>query len=273
MVDCALETDKRRWKINVDECNRSVCQPYSHQSGELWTILKNQLSDETQPNRLTMFNGGCFKFGYSVWEQVKLARLKDIVAGYPLYDNEIALSSEGVRFFIEIDYRTPVVVDLPSRNQLLADAVLVQRVLKGLLPNLDWSCVFLDCQVKMKTDKIIAIGSHLIFSNVVVDSPTGAKLCEFIQKSTNLSVDSAPYRSASVSLRPAFSRKLGVCPDCRGLTGLQPDCVMCKGVGKMGQGSYYTPRKVLTKEGRVKDYTSEDTSIIPVTTGLFTNLY
>jgi hypothetical protein len=267
------DADKIRWGIEAAGLGRSVCQPYAYQNGALWTLLSSQPNDGTQPNRLTMFNGGCFKFDYSLWSSIKAARLRDIVAGYPLFDNEFAQSSEGIRFFVEVDYRTSVVAVQPSRVRLLADAVVIQSVLRGLFPQHDCSCVFLDCHLKMKTEDTVAVGSHLIFSGLVVDSETGAKLCAVIQGQTKLAVDSAPYKTNFASLRPVFSRKLAVCPDCRGFAGLQTDCVVCKGVGKVGQGSYYIPRKVIDRVGRVKEYQGEDTSIIPDGVGLFTNFY
>lgn len=263
-------------RINIGEQKRIVQHPYARKNGALWSALRAcELSSQAlAPSRLTMFNGACFKFDYQFWSEIKRVRRADIVAGYPLFDNEIALSGEGIRFFVEVDYRLNVdqvqsELDIPTSAQLLRDGLAIQRAVHslGLFP--DCRCILLDCHMKMKTDRVIAIGLHAVFTNIVVDSATGVKLCQAVQKATQLEVDSVPYKTSSASLRPAFSRKVGDCPDCFGSVELMRDCHTCSGQGKVGMGSYYIPRKVIAHDGTVQDYQGEDTSIIPPRAGTF----
>ena len=255
---------------------RIVKVPYTHKLSHLWSVLADVATPDTLPIRLTMFNGGTFAFAYPAWPAVHSARMLDIVLGYPLFDNEIASSSEGIQFFVELDYQVAVTdlyseMDLPTAQKLWSDALLIHQTLKQLFLCRDHTCVLLDCPPKMKKDQLIALGLHMVFTDIVVDSYTGAKLCQELQKRTRLVIDAAPYKSTSATLRPAFSRKVGKCAECQQHPLLMTDCPDCASTGKVGLGSFYIPRQVITHEGVFREYRGESTSIVPATPGAFSN--
>ena len=264
--------------ITEADQQRVVPHPYNHKKSHVWLLLEKVSQSDLDPIRVTMFNGGTYRFPYSAWTAVQAARKLDIVTGYPLFDNEIANSSEGVKFFVELDYTIQLdqvfsEMDIPSLPQLTKDALLIHEKLKSVYLCSDHTCVLLVCQMKMKKDNLIAIGSHLVFTSMVVDTYTGARLCNILKEMTNLNIDSAPYKSTSASLRPAFSRKIGQCTECQNHPMLIKGCRLCDRQGKIGMGSFYVPRKVITHEGDIREYNGESTSIIPLLPGYFSNIF
>jgi hypothetical protein len=255
-------------------------------TGELNKLLKKLKKGKKSKEkcRLSLFNGvdsGSFTFDYSVWEQIKEARAIDIINEVALFDNEIALSDEGIVFFVEVDYRIPMKsvfneYDIPNEEQTINDALIIQNVVRKYFS--DVSFVFMTAPLKMKEmGTIYAIGTHLIFYNIIVNSSTGAQICKDIKNTTKLDVDVQPYKRSSASLRPAYSRKIIDCEWCEKDQRLMYNCEYCNlpgrdgnGPGQLGCGSFYTANAVFDSEGVARPYNNEPTSIIPDIPGQFT---
>ena len=272
-----LEDFRGQTVCSITEADRQrvVKRPYNYKKGHLWSLVEN-IDLDCESIRITMFNGRTCRFGYTEWSAIQRARTLDIVADYPLFDNEIAQSKEGIKFFVELDYVVPVETvssekDIPTVYHLMQDALVIHEKLKSIYLCSDHTCMVLVCPLKMKKENVIARGSHLIFTDIIVDSSTGAKLCQELARLTNLNIDSAPYKSTTASLRPAFSRKIGQCLECQNHPILLAECQNCDGTGNVGMGSFYVPRQVITHEGLVREYNGESTSIIPSIPGNFTN--
>lgn len=223
----------------------------------------------TQAFQMTSFAGGTYSFPITAWPEIRRLRNADIDKGIALFDNEAALSETGVRFFVEVDYRVDLAKlywdeAIPNFTDLCNDAVALftnlQRKFEGKLSG----AVLLTSPPKLKNDRIIGVGSHLIFSNLTVNCELGRKLCLYLREGTGLDIDDTPYKTQYACLRPAFSRKVGDCPDCVLLGEYRKnDCNYCLGNLKVGLGSFYTPVLVLNKLGECRPYTNEPTYITP----------
>lgn len=217
--------------------------------------VKKAISDSENnqnPIRLTFFNGGTGRFPFAFWNDVYMARVRNIVADKIMYDNDIAISSEGVRLFIEMDYRDAF--GSPSDETIFTHASTCRDVVKRFFP--DGNSESFDMWVllsepklkytKSLIDPVIAMGCHIVFPNLVVTCAQGSQICH----SANIDLEAKHgianvvddcYHTETVSLRPMYGRKLEMCLLCLGDFEMKVSCTVCKGRGKVPSPSVYKP--------------------------------
>jgi hypothetical protein len=246
-------------------CRKTHRQPYAKQGALMALVQRFQTRFKKQEKmRLTCFNGASAHFPLDQWPAVWAARAEDIAAGLPVYDNEFAYGSEGIRLFFELDHRVPL-ASAPAEifeDRFFVDSCrAIQRVLQEFFPSADLMAHVLLCRPKFKESAWISTGCHLVFPQVVVTCPVGKQLCHLLAQRAGVVVDAAPYKSEVACLRPAHSRKLGRCNLC--FAALVQPCPVCLGCSKIGDASVYVPVYTLTREQVLQPYSGGSTSIIP----------
>ncbi len=247
---------------------RSIPLAYN---GDFQQILRDtcKRTSPDQSIRMTSFAGGTYSFPSGFWPELRRIRETDLTKGIGVFDNEFALSEEGVRFFVEVDYRLKLnelfwEEQIPNFEIIYRDATILFGKLQDKFEGKLSGAVILTAPPKIKNRDTVCVGCHLIVNNLTVNCDLGRNLCDYLQESTGLDVDAAPYKSQYASLRPAFSRKVGECPECSVLGRYKrPDCKHCSGKLKVGSGSFYTPVKALNDLGELMDYSGESTYITP----------
>jgi hypothetical protein len=212
------------------------------------------------PMRLTFFNNGTCHFPFCAWVDVFRARAQDIELGNLMYDNDFALSDEGIKLFFELDYRSKD--DSPEEQTILQHVKVCQEVVHEFFASnkfLDHSCwVLLSTPkpkyVKEEIQPLISMGCHIVFKNIVVNCEQGTQLCQ----SVNLRLESrygirnlvdCCYKREVASLRPLYCRKLESCHDCLNFEDLRLNCETCLARGKVSSGSIYVPTHLLGADG------------------------
>jgi hypothetical protein len=240
-------------------------------TGQFHQTLQNRYRRKSKSDsfRMTSFAGGTYDFPLSAWPEIRRIRDIDLSRDIAVFDNEFSLSESGVRFFVEVDYRIQIKdifweEDIPNSQTLREDAVAIFHTLQIKFGGKLTGAVLLTSPPKLKNDLVIAVGSHLIFENLVVNCEFGRELCHYLRIKTQLDIDDAPYKTNYACLRPAFSRKTGDCPNCKVLGEYKyPDCPLCLGNLKVGLGSFYTPVLNLDQSGNPYPYLNEPTYITP----------
>lgn len=206
------------------------------------------------PPRLTFFTGGTGCFPESFWGEILVRRTQDVQKGVITFENEMCYGHEGIKFFVELDYRQNIIV---GKEIMLRDAKVCCDVLKNFFPSVtNTSYWVLTCTPKLKYKKdnpkpLIACGCHVIFPYVTVTNEQGWEITEEIAELLRVPfapVDN-PYGGKIASLRPMLSRKIVECPDCLMCDALKGNCRFCRGRGKVISGSVYTPSFYFNKEG------------------------
>lgn len=260
-------------------------------------VIKHE--DPKYPMRMTFFNGGKCHFPHSAWGGVFDARACDVVSGNLLYDNDFAMSEEGIKLFFELDYRSKDVE--PSDGEILKHVRACQSVVRSYFranPDLDLSCWVLLSTPKPKYVKdevhpLISMGCHIVFKSIVVNCEQGKQLCH----SANLKLETefgarnlvdCCYKRNVTSLRPIYCRKLEVCMSCLNNDDLRLNCEDCLCRGKIPSGSIYTVSYLIDSDGKnvyddasvMKEVVTRNlpmvlaaTSIVPLEVGSFTPFY
>ena len=269
-----LDDFRRNVYHQIQKQTESECVLAYTKKGGLFQYLSKIGNRNSEPMRITCFNGGAYNFEFRHWKMIKKLRQDDVKRGIPLFDNEWCISDDGICFFVEVDYRTSEILwgcDIPDRGSMLRDAVKIQSIVNGMFKSIDSTCYFMDCTPKLKHIApfkwpVVCSGLHLVFPNIIVKCEQAKQIVLKIRDTTNLDVDVSPYKSKYACLRPAYSRKLITCPQCSGFSdvhdSLSSSCSLCLGKGKVGSG-FYTPRYIITNSGKITSYNGESTSIIP----------
>ncbi len=265
-----IEDQRQKIWNRLKRDDRSRVVPIKR-TGDFHRLLNQRYRRQSKSHsfRMTSFAGGTYDFPSSAWPEIRRIRNIDISRGIAVFDNEFAPSENGVRFFVEVDYRVPIgdlfwEEDIPNSEVIWSDAKTIFNKLQEKFDGKLSGAVLLTSPPKLKNDQVIAIGFHLIFHNLVVNCEFGRELCLYLRDETRLDIDDAPYKTNYASLRPAFSRKTEDCPDCKILGDYRyPDCKLCSGTLKVGSGSFYTPVTNLNQTGDPYPYLNESTYITP----------
>ena len=230
-------------------CRSVDLHPYQKQ-GELVRLLgtfQRLYSSSKEKLRLTCFNGAKAYFPLEQWSEVWAARDKDAANGLPLYDNEFAYSIEGIKLFFELDIcysAHEVTASHGDPSLYLPECRQIQTELRTVFPLADLTAHLLVCPPKFKQSGAVSTGCHLVFPKITVDTQVGKHLCERMNRViSGATVDELPYKTQVACLRPAYSRKVGVCPVC--FQRFVSPCPACLGSAKIGSGSVYTPAYTL----------------------------
>ena len=281
MVQITSSHQKACRTLNIQDRDRSDGYQYYKRNG-FFITSKNANSvtrdgrrtNSVEPKypimRMTFFNGGKCNLPLSEWGQVIKYRALDIQKGISLFDNDFAYSTEGIRCFFELDYRSDTE---PDYEDMLAHALLVQTVVKRFFiqnPAVDYTMWLLMSSPKPKYVKdqlhpIVAKGTHIIFPHIVIDCDQGKQLCH----SANLALETefgftslvdCCYHTNSASLRPLGCRKLETCGKCLDESDMRLSCEACVGRGKVSSGSIYTVANLVNGSGQDVYKKTEDLS-------------
>jgi hypothetical protein len=262
-------------------------------------IKKNnckQIERKSYRMRCTYFNGGKALFPFDEWSEVFRRRYMDRQNNILSFDNDFAYSDEGIRLFIELDYRSKHVTtsahEMEQHSKIVADVVR-----KYFTPETDTSYWLLVCDRKVKylqreKKPLLASGCHIIFPHVVIRCEQGKQICH----SANLALEREfklrnvvddCYKTECASLRPIFSHKITDCLMCHNDDQERRHCEICAGRGIVVSHSVYQPYVKFGMGGQVILHIHKDaekiqatlcdifseTSIVPKTPRLFTPNY
>jgi hypothetical protein len=256
--EAAGNTDRRKSRVFtlVQDMNYLVSKKTKFDDrGRKIAVPKNP-----HRRRMTFFSGGDLQFPFEGWSKIHLARTQDIELGNALYDNDIAYSDEGIRLFIELDYRSKE--EEPKIDDILSHAAVCQRVVKTYFEDnrgADFSYWCMLCTprpkyVKDEVKPVIAMGCHIVFPNITITCAQGMQLChsasvhvEAVYGSSV--VDEGVYKADHAALRPAFCCKMDDCHRCGNDSDISVGCVTCGSRGRITNGSVYKPSFLFDSDG------------------------
>ncbi len=242
--------------------------------------------------RATFLSGGSVYTSHAAYLDALPHKASDIERGVILTDTEVAHNCEGIRLFVELDYRTATQL-LPTWDEALTHIRLIARTVHECFPARDALLVHIAvCTPKRKVRRTnsaeLAWGVHLVFPDLVTTTTTMVRIAQLLD--TRLSnafpqwsgiLDPASYRSRNATLRPCFSYKMSDCPICATKTA-DPLCTRLRATcacynGRCVSPSIYTYAGSLLDPGAVSVCVLQDTlavlrgmSIIPPRMGEFT---
>ena len=176
--------------------------------------------------RATFLSGGSVYTSHAAYLETLAIKARDLERGHVLTDTEVAHNCEGIRLFMELDYRTSAQL-LPTWDEALLHIRLIYRTVHECFPALDAVLMHVAiCTPKRKqrrsSDAIeLAWGVHIVFPDIVTTTSTMLLVAHLLD--TRLSnafpqwgsiLDAASYRSRNATLRPCFSYKMVDCPIC-----------------------------------------------------------
>jgi hypothetical protein len=288
-------------QLKIQKREKSFLYPFLKQNNYLVSVHPHKKKERVEvspyPLRMTFFNGGKSHFPYSVWKDIFRLRRQDIEANNLVFDNDFALSDEGVKFFVELDYQSRE--EEPSEETLVAHARVCHSVVREYFPhNTDVSYWILTCTPKPKYLKdelhpIISSGAHIIFRNIVLTTDQCTQLANSVKLRLEVEfglVDTVDmcYKKNMASLRGIYCRKLETCLDCLDDNEMRINCETCLCRGRVPSGSIYTASYLFDSDNKNMypdveafddyvrsnlEYVIGDTSIIPESINLFTQGY
>lgn len=293
-------------KLQIQNRTKSMTHRYLNKKGYLVICKRphiNSLGVLIHPEkevakkallRTTYFNGGKAHFPYSEWKNIFKNRAIDHPNDVLMFDNDFAYSSEGVKLFLELDYRSKD--RPPSISEILNHVTVCQRVVKRYFKDHDnfkvWVLLSVSKLKYVKTENkpLIATGCHIIFKDIVVTCPQGKQIClsanlELTRKCKVYNLVDDCYKDDLASLRPIYCRKLDKCFSCRNDEDLRLSCHFCVARGYLPSHSIYKPAYLIDSDGTIlladKEINEkisleklfEETSIIPKKITMFTPGY
>jgi hypothetical protein len=180
----------------------------------------------SHPMRITLFSGGKINCTLQMLKNSLDALANDIDNGIAITVNELAINTDGVRVYFELDMRG---FSLPWTNDIITITTIAQELLRECFPSNEanvLACVA-TCRPKLKSvsetgDKLLASGLHIVFPHIVVTTSVLKMLCVVLNERitnwnyayTNI-VDAQPVHSDDASLRLIFAHKLTRCKICK----------------------------------------------------------
>lgn len=140
---------------------------------------------------------------------------------------EVSHNTIGIRVYFEFDYRS--FIRLPTEDEMIEHIKLTQNLIRESFPKHDSVyCLVAKCTRKLKKAKSdpngqlkLAIGLHIVFPNIVVDTLTLRQLNLTLDariSSHNLFfagvVDPASIHTEDATLRPLYAYRMDQCEGC-----------------------------------------------------------
>ena len=215
--------------------------PYKNSAWKRYT--QTFLGADKQGNllRATMLSGGTVYTPFRMYESLIHHKVQDLKNDVIFTDVEWAHNCEGIRLFVELDYKTKDC--LPTEEEVMSHLDHISNVIEECFPNSDKhqqrmhvavcdpTGVVKTSDEKKSQDIFEEIyssviykkwGIHVVFPDIVTTTQIMRRIAYAIDTrisrdsaTWNNVVDSNAYKEMSATLRPPFSYKSTPCPICR----------------------------------------------------------
>ena len=232
-----------RTQEKSDECRKFI--PYKNSSWKKHT--QTFLGSHKQGNllRATMLSGGTVYTPFREHSSLLEHKVKDLKKGVIFTDVEWAHNCEGIRLFVELDYKTTE--KLPTEVEVLSHLKHISEVVQECFPTLrphqhrmhvatceptgitkQAKCNNDDQDIYEQMFNMVIYkkwGIHVVFPDIVTTTQVMRRIAHAVD--TRISrdsaiwndvVDSNAYKEANATLRPPFSYKSSACPVCRSVS-------------------------------------------------------